>query len=674
MPKTKIAVLGGGMGALSTAFMLSEQDAYDITVYQLGWRLGGKGASGRNHDLHQRIEEHGVHVWFGFYENAFWLIRQCYDKLGLNWREFFKPQNTITPMDQGPSGWVPWEFHFPPLGGLPGDGGAQHFPTPWEYIRDYILPQMLRTYEGSRHEVRNARTANHLRAAVEKARSLDANARAHADADRDFVVAQMDAFEASLSRDVGRHAAELDAVRRVWIMLRLGAAIVRGMIRDDVIGQGFDCIDHWDATEWLQDNGAHDPSVWWSAPVRAIYDGVFGFERGDPERRNLAAGIALRGALRMFFSYKGAVYWKMQAGMGETVFTPLYKVLCNRGVKFAFFHRVEKLGLSADKKRIDTIDLTVQATVKGGREYRPFVPVKGLDCWPTTPLYDQLDNGDALKNYDLESAWSAGPGGTKVTLRRDRNDFDLVVLAIPVGGLSSVCDDLIKARDVWRDMVQHVQTVQTLGLQLWLRRTTEELGWRSLSPDQALVAGYVEPVDSWADMSHLIEREDWPASAGLRNISYFCGPLPDNVPIPAPGTNPGFPAREKERLAGIVRRFLRTAVRPLWPPATDPDNPAGLDWDLLVAPTGQTGEDRLSAQYWTPNIDPSARYVLSLKGSTPFRLPPGGSGFENLYLAGDWTLNGLNVGCIEAATMSGMQAAQAIARPRAVVGATDFPP
>ncbi|NJP08916.1 MAG: NAD(P)-binding protein [Leptolyngbyaceae cyanobacterium RU_5_1] len=49
--KTKIAVLGGGMGSLAAAFELSNtpelRSRYEITVYQLGWRLGGKGASGR---------------------------------------------------------------------------------------------------------------------------------------------------------------------------------------------------------------------------------------------------------------------------------------------------------------------------------------------------------------------------------------------------------------------------------------------------------------------------------------------------------------------------------------------------------------------------------------------------------------------------------------------------
>jgi len=46
-------VLGGGTGALSAAWGLTSlpnwRDDYDITVYQMGWRLGGKGASGRAH-------------------------------------------------------------------------------------------------------------------------------------------------------------------------------------------------------------------------------------------------------------------------------------------------------------------------------------------------------------------------------------------------------------------------------------------------------------------------------------------------------------------------------------------------------------------------------------------------------------------------------------------------
>ena len=49
----KVAILGGGIGAMTAAWWLCQKSdpattQYDITVYQLGWRLGGKGASGRN--------------------------------------------------------------------------------------------------------------------------------------------------------------------------------------------------------------------------------------------------------------------------------------------------------------------------------------------------------------------------------------------------------------------------------------------------------------------------------------------------------------------------------------------------------------------------------------------------------------------------------------------------
>ncbi len=49
--KTRVAVLGGGVAAMTAAFELSRTEElrqkYDVTVYQMGWRLGGKGASGR---------------------------------------------------------------------------------------------------------------------------------------------------------------------------------------------------------------------------------------------------------------------------------------------------------------------------------------------------------------------------------------------------------------------------------------------------------------------------------------------------------------------------------------------------------------------------------------------------------------------------------------------------
>ena len=72
----------------------------------------------------------------------------------------------------------------------------------------------------------------------------------------------------------------------------------------------------------------------------------------------------------------------------------------------------------------------------------------------------------------------------------------------------------------------------------------------------------------------------------------------------------------------------------------------------------ESGEERFNSQYWRANVQPTERYVLSTVGSKFCRLRSDDCGFGNLYLAGDWTLNGLNAGSVEAAVMSGIQAAQ----------------
>src|SRR5215813_14792293 len=80
MAKQKIAILGGGISGLSAAYQLSRTPAlqarFDVTVYQMGWRLGGKIASGR--DATGRNLEHGLHVWFGCYDNAFRMLQEIF--------------------------------------------------------------------------------------------------------------------------------------------------------------------------------------------------------------------------------------------------------------------------------------------------------------------------------------------------------------------------------------------------------------------------------------------------------------------------------------------------------------------------------------------------------------------------------------------------------------------
>ncbi|HEU4546582.1 MAG TPA: FAD-dependent oxidoreductase, partial [Microlunatus sp.] len=130
----RIAIIGGGMAGLAAAWRLSGELGADaeITVYEQGWQLGGKGASGRG--VHGRIEEHGLHVWLGYYDNAFRLIRQVYDDLDRDetapdcptrrWRDAFSPAGRVGVEERAGRGWQHWVATFSATSGEPGDDGA----------------------------------------------------------------------------------------------------------------------------------------------------------------------------------------------------------------------------------------------------------------------------------------------------------------------------------------------------------------------------------------------------------------------------------------------------------------------------------------------------------------------------------------------------------------------
>src|SRR5262249_7887486 len=120
-----------GCAAMAAAFELTRPEhegKYHVTVYQQGWRLGGKGASGRGPA--ERIEEHGFHVWLGFYENAFRLLRECYAERSrdgaprrfADWSEAFAASPDIGLAEREPGGaWSAFMARFPGGDGLPGD-------------------------------------------------------------------------------------------------------------------------------------------------------------------------------------------------------------------------------------------------------------------------------------------------------------------------------------------------------------------------------------------------------------------------------------------------------------------------------------------------------------------------------------------------------------------------
>jgi hypothetical protein len=197
-------------------------------------------------------------------------------------------------------------------------------------------------------------------------------------------------------------------------------------------------------------------------------------------------------------------------------------------------------------------------------------------------------------------------------------------------------------------MLERGETVRTQGLQVWLAKAVEEL--RAPSERDLLdppATGYAEPFDTYCDMSQLLEAEVHPGEPGPRGVAYFCAVLPDSVDA----------SGAEGSVRNGARTYLEREAAAIWPGAV---RDGVFDWDVLFDPEGRDGSDRLDAQYVTANVAGTDRYVTTPAGSVDARLRPDASGFENLVLAGDWTHNGIDGGCVEAAVISGERAAEAL--------------
>ncbi len=680
--RKKIAVIGGGVGAMTAAYAITQipgwDQTYELTVYQLGWRCGGKGASGRNTAQHDRIEEHGLHIWAGFYENAFRLMRDCYDTLNsTGLRSPDAPLGTLDKAFKGlshfllaedlpqPDGTVslhPWRVDFPPNDEKPGTGGV--LPTPFAYFQMLarsIADLCEQSLSGSATTAQNlpdrfhygfnllglpltaASPFHHLSALAAR---LSDNPHNHKTQETMLLAAL--AAHAQDWHDA-RPATTGDEARRIGYMISLSAAFFRGAIDSGLFRAGFDAIDNWEISAWLLHYGASQESVY-SAVFKGCYDYVFGYPGGVTEDRGVGAGTAIRGLLRLAFTYKGALFYKMQAGMGDTIFGPYYQVLKSRGVTFRFFTAARALHLDQDKIGVSAIDMVEQAQVIGG-DYEPLVDVRGLPCWPSRPDLTQLTPGTYTPGIDFECEKDP-PTGRPFRLERGR-DFDQVILGASLGSIPYLAEELIAASQRWRAMVQNVGTVATHAAQFWLNKSAKDLGWNALVAQhnpgpqtdlKTVITSFTEPLDTWADMSDLIPHEGWPDADPPAQLAYFCSPAHNVGVDPAP-------------FKTQVRDWADRDLIRMWPGAAKDGK---FDMSLLWGPKDQPPEDRFETQYFRQNYYRSERYVLSVPNSVQYRLPPDDSGFENLFLAGDWTRCGINAGCVEAATISGLVCARGL--------------
>ncbi len=670
----KVAVLGGGPAGLTAAFELTAtaelRRRYEVTVHQPGWRLGGKGASGRNAEICDRIEEHGLHVWFGCYDNAFSMIRRCYAERGgppdaplATWQDAFKPTGEEIIYERFRDRWVCHSVKLPPAPFDPGDR-AEH--TPLEVLRAAVkaveghwlslAPEagLLLARAAGRRMLAAARAADAERAG-------DPAAEASASRRRARTARAIGTAMSRLHRHVVEPRVENDRLRYSFAILDLLATVIKGILADDLVSRGWSTINDEELTDWLRRHGATELTLTTSPFLRAIYDGSFAYEQGDKSRPSMAAGKAIQDYIRGFLFYNGAFLWKMQAGMGDTVFGPLYEVLKQRGVRFEFFSAVTELHLAKDRRSVDAVDIVKQVGLKN-RGYDPMCTVKELRCWPSEPDWAQIVDGESISKKGVNLERDPNPLGRKPERLRRGEDFDLVVLAIPPDVQRTVCRELLEdeGNPRYAAMMDNTHSVMTQAFQLWIDKGTSGLGWRYEA--NSLMSCYVEPLDTYCNMGHLVPRESWPEQDSTLDIAYFCGVL----------AHDGNDTQEKADAAAWqeILQYLERDVSDFWPGSRLGEH---FNWDVLVDPGGRKGAQRLLAQYVRANFAATERYVLSLPGTIRHRLWPDQSGYENLLLAGDWTRNGIDAGSIESAVTSGMLAAQAICgEPTDIAGLTGW--
>jgi uncharacterized protein with NAD-binding domain and iron-sulfur cluster len=350
--------------------------------------------------------------------------------------------------------------------------------------------------------------------------------------------------------------------------------------------------------------------------------------------------------------------------MGEVVFLPLWQVLQRRGVKFEFFHKVEALRLDPSQRHVEAIEILRQARLTHGRtEYDPRITVRGVEAFPAEPLWDQLENGETLRTCRFESYYeSSFPTSERRVLLRG-HDFHQVVLATPIATLPYIAMELIENSERWRNMVEHVKSVQTLSLQVWFTETLRELGWDRPDPKDphTLLSMYAMPFSTWVPMDQTLPRENWPAGMEPRAVSYFTGVQSGPDVAPRPEDERDFPEQQTRKARIQSNDFVRNLLaEDLLEKLEDPSNPPFPRFAALHDPDGREGSARLDAQLSRSNCEPSDRVTLALPGSTRFRIKPGETGYENVVIAGDWIDNGIQLACMEGAFTAGLQAGDAI--------------
>jgi len=639
----------------------------------MGHRFGGRLASAHHPKRWNRNEEHGLHVWFGFYDNTFRLATEA-------WRDWEAPPDCpwstlwdgLRPIHYSDhayltdEGYRLWRLHHSRNADIPGRG-----PKTWTAQLTGILDMVRVLRDMARQCTNPARTRPRGRlerwlwpspALHSSIRALETvlapvldrlahsalpatpAARRRLGSTLHRMLVRVHPHAVSVARRLVRREGVGDQLAQ-WVDLLLGAA--RGVTdpRYGIMEDGdLDRVSHLELREFLAAQGVSSRTLAGTA-IDTIYDVPFAYRHGDRRAPVLEASTALRFCARIFFGYKHALAYLLSAGAGEALIGPLYELLRARGVKFTPFHRLERLVLDEEGRRVERLDFVRAARTKGDCD--PLLTRSGLRGFRADPDWAQLEDGDALQRRGVDFYSRFGDRGERdiVSFQCGR-DFDDVVLALPLGCILEDADGHTPVR-AWLDhypparaCLERLHLVPSVAAQIWLDRDADAAGLR----DRA-VATWAAPYSVVCDMTPVIAHEGWP-EPGPKSCAYLCGAWPCES-VRAPSHDGQALERDlREARARLARVLEQHGPRWFGGP------------DALHCPPNE--EHRDAAQYVRVNVEPWDLADLALPGADLVRLEAADTGLTNMALAGAWVRTPVNTTSVEAAVCSGIAAARSL--------------
>ena len=353
----KVAILGGGAASCTAALALTGQpgwkERYDVTIYQLGWRLGGKARSGRNKNYGQRTEEITDHAIPAIYHNTKQLLQYLY-------RELDRPEGS--PMRTFEEAFkLVGMFSLKPLN-ISVDDEDQCF---------------------SMHHI----LKNVLRKALKATMALC-----------DYMKTPFPEIDTNISDDLLLNTVMVHLVKK-WVneienkvqesvpqkellsYIDISLTIFKGILDDNVPENGFDSLNHIDFREWLEHHGLTNTALE-SGVLQFQYDVCQAYVKGDFKFPSIETGTSLKYNLQIYYCHDDVPDFEEQGGLGDMIFAPMYEVLKRRGVKFKFFYKVENLHLNENNPSlIEEIRITKQVDLIDDH-YDPLIDVKAFQAGP----------------------------------------------------------------------------------------------------------------------------------------------------------------------------------------------------------------------------------------------------------------------------------------------------